>query len=281
MVIVRLFKFLAYAAVIFWSLLVLLPFIFVSLFGLKSNTAIFSNPLGLFDFVPQWQNYVTAWNAGPSSSATIGVFFLNSAIIAITALITSLSISVPAAYFTSFLTRAWNQRILLLVIVGTVVPIIMLVIPYFRAFNALGLLNNPVATGIVYGALNIPTAFLLMNRFFIDFPREVLEAGMLDGLGPFRTFIRLVLPLSKGQIVAVSVLNLIFAWTDYQISIVLLTKRDAQPISVGLLSFIGDFSADYGPMFAGLTLASLPVLILYVFFSRYVTKGIALGGISK
>jgi ABC-type glycerol-3-phosphate transport system permease component len=281
MVIVRLFKFLAYAAVIFWSLLVLLPFIFVSLFGLKSNTAIFSNPLGLFDFVPQWQNYVTAWNAGPNSSATIGVFFLNSAIIAITALITSLSISVPAAYFTSFLTRAWNQRILLLVIVGTVVPIIMLVIPYFRAFNALSLLNNPVATGVVYGALNIPTAFLLMNRFFIDFPREVLEAGMLDGLGPFRTFIRLVLPLSKGQIVAVSVLNLIFAWTDYQISIVLLTKRDAQPISVGLLSFIGDFSADYGPMFAGLTLASLPVLILYVFFSRYVTKGIALGGISK
>jgi ABC-type glycerol-3-phosphate transport system permease component len=281
MVIARMLKFLVYAAVIFWSLLVLLPFIFVSLFGLKSNTAIFSNPLGLFDFVPQWQNFITAWNAGPSSSATIGVFFLNSAIIAITALITSLSISVPAAYFTSFLTRAWNQRILLLVIVGTVVPIIMLVIPYFRAFNALGLLNNPVATGIVYGALNIPTAFLLMNRFFIDFPREVLEAGMLDGLGPFRTFIRLVLPLSKGQIVAVSVLNLIFAWTDYQISIVLLTKRDAQPISVGLLSFIGDFSADYGPMFAGLTLASLPVLILYVFFSRYVTKGIALGGISK
>jgi ABC-type glycerol-3-phosphate transport system permease component len=281
MVIAKMLKFVAYAAVIFWSLLVLLPFIFVSLFGLKSNTAIFSNPLGLFDFVPQWQNYVTAWNAGPSSSATIGVFFLNSAIIAITALITSLSISVPAAYFTSFLTRAWNQRILLLVIVGTVVPIIMLVIPYFRAFNALSLLNNPVATGVVYGALNIPTAFLLMNRFFIDFPREVLEAGMLDGLGPFRTFIRLVLPLSKGQIVAVSVLNLIFAWTDYQISIVLLTKRAAQPISVGLLSFIGDFSADYGPMFAGLTLASLPVLILYVFFSRYVTKGIALGGISK
>jgi ABC-type glycerol-3-phosphate transport system permease component len=77
------------------------------------------------------------------------------------------------------------------------------------------------------------------------------------------------------------VLNLIFAWTDYQIAIVLLTRRDAQPISVGLLSFIGDFSADYGPMFAGLTLASLPVLLLYVFFSRYVTKGIALGGISK
>jgi ABC-type glycerol-3-phosphate transport system permease component len=281
MVIVKMLKLLVYAAVIFWSLLVLLPFIFVSLFGLKSNTAIYSNPLGLFDFAPQWENYVTAWNAGPGSDATIGVFFLNSAIIAITALATSLSISVPAAYFTSFLTRAWNQRILLLVIVGTVVPIIMLVIPYFRAFNALGLLNNPVATGIVYGALNIPTAFLLMNRFFIDFPREVLEAGMLDGLGPFRTFLRLVLPLSKGQIVAVSVLNLIFAWTDYQIAIVLLTRRDAQPISVGLLSFIGDFSADYGPMFAGLTLASLPVLLLYVFFSRYVTKGIALGGISK
>jgi ABC-type glycerol-3-phosphate transport system permease component len=271
----------AYVAVIAWTALILLPFFFVSLFGLKSNTAIFANPLGIFDFVPQWQNYVTAWNAGPSSDATIGVFFMNSAIIAITALLTSLGVAVPAAYFTSFLTRQWNQRILLAVIAGTVVPIILLVIPYFRAFNELGLLNNTVATGIIYGSLNIPTAFLLMNRFFIDFPREILEAALLDGLGPLGTFLKLVLPLSKGPIVAVSILNLVFAWTDYQISIVLLNRRDSQPISVGLLSFIGDFSADYGPMFAGLALASLPVLLLYIIFSRYITKGIALGGMSK
>lgn len=270
-----------YLAVTFWTLLVVLPFIFVSLFGLKSNTAIFANPLGLFDFQPIWENYVIAWNAGPSSDATIGVFFVNSAIIAITALVVSLGLSIPSAYYTSFLTRKWNQRILLLVIVGTVVPIIMLVIPYFRAYNSLGLLNNPWATGVVYGALNIPTAFLLMNRFFIDFPREILEAGLIDGLGPVRTLRKLVLPLSKGQIVAVSILNLVFAWTDYQISIVLLNSRESQPISVGLLSFIGDFSADYGPMFAGLTLASVPILIIYIIFSRYVTKGIALGGISR
>lgn len=270
-----------YLAVTFWTLLVVMPFIFVSLFGLKSNTAIFANPLGLFDFQPIWENYVIAWNAGPSSDATIGVFFVNSAIIAITALVVSLGLSIPSAYYTSFLTRKWNQRILLLVIVGTVVPIIMLVIPYFRAYNSLGLLNNPWATGVVYGALNIPTAFLLMNRFFIDFPREILEAGLIDGLGPIRTLRKLVLPLSKGQIVAVSILNLVFAWTDYQISIVLLISRESQPISVGLLSFIGDFSADYGPMFAGLTIASVPILIIYIIFSRYVTKGIALGGISR
>lgn len=270
-----------YLAVTFWTLLVVMPFILVSLFGLKSNTAIFANPLGLFDFQPIWENYVIAWNAGPSSDATIGVFFVNSAIIAFTALVVSLGLSIPSAYFTSFLTRKWNQRILLLVIVGTVVPIIMLVIPYFRAYNSLGLLNNPWATGVVYGALNIPTAFLLMNRFFIDFPREMLEAGLIDGLGPIRTLRKLVLPLSKGQIVAVSILNLVFAWTDYQISIVLLISRESQPISVGLLSFIGDFSADYGPMFAGLTIASVPILIIYIIFSRYVTKGIALGGISR
>lgn len=270
----------AYVLVIFWTVLVLSPFFFVSLFGLKSNTAIFSNPLGIFDFVPQWQNYVTAWNAGPSD-ATIGVFFLNSAIIVTTALATSLSVSVPAAYFTSFLSARWNQRILLVVIAGTIVPIILLVIPFFRAYNELGLLNNPWATGVVYGVLNIPTAFLLMNRFFIDFPREMLEAGLIDGLGPIRTLFKLVLPLSKGQIVAVSVLNMVFSWTDYQISIVLLNRRDSQPISVGLLSFIGDFSADYGPMFAGLSLGSVPIIIVYVIFSRYITKGIALGGISK
>jgi raffinose/stachyose/melibiose transport system permease protein len=276
----RIGRLIAYVAVLFWTVLVLFPFVSVAFFALKSNAAIFSNPIALWGFEPQWQNFLVAWNAGPGQS-NIGVFFMNSAIIAITALTVSLTISIPAAYFTSFLSTKVNRRILLFVIAGTVVPIIMLVIPYFRAYNALGLLNNPMATGMIYGILNIPTAFLLMNRFFIDFPREVLEAGLLDGLGPVRTLFKLVLPLSKGQIVAVSILNLIFAWTDYQISIVLLNRRDAQPISVGMLSFIGDFSANYGPMFAGLTLASLPVLILYIIFSRYVTKGIALGGISK
>jgi ABC-type glycerol-3-phosphate transport system permease component len=143
------------------------------------------------------------------------------------------------------------------------------------------MLNKPIAAGVAYGVLAIPTTFLLMNRFFVDFPREILEAGLLDGLSNLRIFGRLVLPLSLGQIVAVGILTLIWAWGDSQIAIVLLQSQESQPISVGMLSFAGDFTTDLGTTFAGLTIAAIPPVILYIILSKYVTKGIALGGISK
>jgi ABC-type glycerol-3-phosphate transport system permease component len=167
------------------------------------------------------------------------------------------------------------------VLTGTVVPIILLVIPYFQAYNQLDLLNKPIAAGVAYGTLAIPTTFLLMNRFFIDFPREILEAAVLDGLSTFRLFLRVVLPLSLGQIVSVGILTLIWAWGDSQIAIVLLYDQRAQPISVGMLSFAGDFTTNLGATFAGLSIAAIPPVVLYVILSKYVTKGIALGGISK
>ena len=157
----------------------------------------------------------------------------------------------------------------------------MLVIPYFKAYNQFGLLNKPIVTGVAYGVLAIPTTFLLMNRFFLDFPREVLEAGLLDGLSNSKIFRKLVLPLSVGQIVSVGILTLIWAWGDSQIAIVLLQSQSAQPISVGMLSFAADFTTNLGATFAGLSMAAIPPIILYVILSKYVTKGIALGGITK
>ena len=116
---------------------------------------------------------------------------------------------------------------------------------------------------------------------FTDFPREILEAGLLDGLSNYKIFNKLVLPLSKDQIVSVGILTLVWAWGDSQIAIVLLQNQSAQPISVGMLSFAGDFTTNYGVTIAGLTMASIPPIILYIILSKYVTKEIALGGITK
>jgi raffinose/stachyose/melibiose transport system permease protein len=249
------------------------------LFGTKATSQIYSSPLALL-YSPEWSNFTNAWNAGPGDS-TIGIWFINSALLVTTALAVSLGVAVPAAYFTIFLPPKVNRRVMVTVLAGTVVPTILLVIPYFKAYNQYGMLNKPIAAGVAYGVLAIPTTFLLMNRFFVDFPREILEAGLLDGLSNFRIFRRLVLPLSIGQIVSVGILTLIWAWGDSQIAIVLLQSQESQPIAVGMLSFAGDFTTDLGATFAGLSIAAIPPVILYIILSKYVTKGIALGGISK
>jgi len=274
-VISKLFSFLSIWG---WTALVLAPFIFIMLFSTKSTGDIYNKPLSII-YKPEWKNFSDAWNTVGES--TMGEFFINTALLVGTALLVSLLVAVPAAYFTIFLSPKSQRRVLTVVLTGTVVPIILLVIPYFQAYSQFGLLNKPIATGVAYGTLAIPTTFLLMNRFFIDFPREILEAGVLDGLSNLRLFLKLVLPLSVGQIISVGILTLIWAWGDSQIAIVLLYDQAAQPISVGMLSFAGDFTTNLGATFAGLTIAAIPPIILYVFLSKYVTKGIALGGISK
>lgn len=272
-------KLLARIGVWGWTALVLAPFIFIMLFGTKTTMEIYSKPLALV-YKPEWQNFVVAWNAGPDEG-TIGIWFVNTFLLVATALAVSLIVAVPAAYFTIFLPPKVNRRVMVTVLAGTTVPNILLVIPYFKAYNQLHLINYPIFTGVAYGVLAIPTTFLLMNRFFLDFPREILEAGLLDGLTNMRIFRKLVMPLSIGQIVSVGILTLIWAWGDSQIAIVLLQSQKAQPISVGMLSFAGDFTTNLGATFAGLTMAAIPPVILYIILSKYVTKGIALGGISK
>jgi ABC-type glycerol-3-phosphate transport system permease component len=262
-----------------WTVLVLIPFFFIMLFATKDTTDIYGKPLALI-YKPNWANFSGAWNAGPGEG-TIGVWFINTGLLVTTALIVSLVVAVPAAYFTIFLSLKQNRAVMITVLSGTVVPTILLVIPYFKAYNQFGLLNKPIVTGVAYGVLAIPTTFLLMNRFFLDFPREVLEAGLLDGLSNSKIFRKLVLPLSVGQIVSVGILTLIWAWGDSQIAIVLLQSQSAQPISVGMLSFAADFTTNLGATFAGLSMAAIPPVILYIILSKYVTKGIALGGITK
>jgi ABC-type glycerol-3-phosphate transport system permease component len=248
------------------------------LFGTKTTSDIYNRPLSI-NYEPEWKNFTDAWNTVGQS--TMGDFFINTLLLVSAALLVSLGVAVPAAYFTIFLSQKQQQRVLTVVLAGTIVPVILLVIPYFQAYSQLGLLNIPIATGVAYGVLAIPTTFLLMNRFFIDFPREILEAGVLDGLSNLQLFRKVVLPLSKGQTVSVGILTLIWSWGDSQIAIVLLYDQVAQPISVGMLSFAGDFTTNLGATFAGLSIASIPPIILYIILSKYVTKGIALGGISK
>ena len=272
-------KFFAQLGVWGWTALVLIPFFFIMLFGTKDTSDIYGRPLNLV-YKPQWSNFSSAWNVGGVQGA-IGHWFINTGILVATALFVSLVVAVPAAYFTIFLPPKANRRVMVTVLSGTVVPTILLVIPYFKAYNQYHMLNKPIFAGLAYGVLAIPTTFLLMNRFFLDFPREVLEAGLLDGLSNSKIFRKLVLPLSVGQIVSVGILTLIWAWGDSQIAIVLLQSQESQPISVGMLSFAADFTTNLGGTFAGLSMAAIPPVILYIILSKYVTKGIALGGITK
>lgn len=259
-----------------WTLLVLAPFVMISLLSLRSNVDVYAHPLGFGgEYHPE--NLASAWR-GPLGSSGMRVFFGNTVLAAVTALVVNLAAGATAAYFATRLSprlRRWYLRLFLL---GSVVPFVLLLIPYYRAYSTLGLVSSPVALGVGYGALGLPTTVLVLNAFFRDFPRDITDAAQIDGLSEFSTYLRIVLPLSKGALTGVAMLLLVWVWSETQLGIVLLQESESQTVAVGLLGFRTQFTSDLGSLFAGLTISMMPILAMYLFFSRFVAKGIALGG---
>jgi ABC-type glycerol-3-phosphate transport system permease component len=275
----RLGRGLVQALLVAWTVFVLVPFVLIVLLAFRSNADIFAYPLGLGGDVIT-DNFARAWE-GPVGGSGLAVYFANSAVIAAATLATTLLAGLPAAFFSTRLSprlRTWFVRVFLM---AAVVPFVLLVIPYFQVFNSSGLINRPVVVGITYGVLALPTTVLLLHSFFVDFPDELVEAAALDGLSPVGAFVRIVLPLSKGAVFAVSLLALVFVWGESQLGIVLLQTSSEQSIAVGMLGFRGQWTSELGPIFAGLSIASVPIIVIYLAFNKYITKGIALGGVFR
>lgn len=258
------------------TVIVVFPFIFILLLSFRSMTDIYRNPLGLTgNWVPQ--NFVDAWN-GPPGGTGFGHYFLNSVVVVIVAVVLAAVIGALAAYFVSLLPARWRSRVLMIPLIATIVPTVALLIPFFQVFSAWGMLNNPVAVGVLYAGLSLPMTILILHAFFLDFPTELREAAALDGLGHLFTFVRVVIPLSRPSLLAVSLLNLIWVWGETQIAIVLLQKATSQTIPVGVLTFQSAFMSNLGPIFAGLSLATIPVLVVYFVFNRSISRGVSMGG---
>jgi len=262
-----------------WTFLVLAPFVLITLLSLRSNIDIYAHPLGIGGSY-HLSNFGTAWT-GPLGSSGMQSFFWNTIIAAWTALVVNLAAGTTAAYFATRLGARAQKWYVRLFLVANVVPIVLLLIPYYRVYNAIGLISDPVALGVAYGAFSLPTTVLVLHASFVDFPAELREAASIDGLGEFAAYLRIVLPLSKGAITSVSMLLLVWVWSETQIGIVLLQDASSQTVAVGLLGFVGQFTSDLGPLFAGLTIAMMPIVVLYLVFGRSITKGIALGGVFR
>jgi ABC-type glycerol-3-phosphate transport system permease component len=261
---------------IFWSLLGITPFILIILLSFRSNGDIFSHPLGVGGSY-HIANYITAWN-GPPGTAGMAYYFRNSAEAAVVSLAVSLIAGSTAAYFATKLSKRAGQWLLRAFLFGTVVPFVLIVIPLYQGYNSVHGLNNPVMLGIAYGALSLPTTVLILFSFYQSFPVDLIDAAAVDGLGDFSTYARIVLPLSKAAITAVGIIILVYVWGEAQIGIILLQSAKSQTVAVGVLGFQGQFTSDMAPMFAALSIAIVPILILYLAFHRFITKGIALGG---
>ncbi len=259
-----------------WALVAfnLFAITWVILTAFKPHREIFEAPFGL-PKAPTFDNFATAWFQGD-----FGAAFLNTLVLTVVCGVVVLVLACPAAYMIARRTGFASSTLYMTFVAGIGVPLQVIIIPLYLIMQNMGLLNNRFGLGLAMVVVALPFSILLLTGFFSSLPNELREAAAIDGIGPVKTFVLIMLPLAKGGIITLATLNLISMWNETFLALVLIASRDKQVLSVALLNFINSqqySGADYGAIFAGVVILIVPMILIYSWLGRRIVEGMTMG----
>jgi multiple sugar transport system permease protein len=269
-----------------WDALTYLVFLFALVFfggpllwllslSVRDQTEIFITSLRLIPENPTLQNYTEVLY-----TAQFSVFLLNSLKLALAGSIGAMVISAPAAYAFSRLSFRGSGAFLVGVLALQMISPLVVVIPLYRYFDRLNLLDSYFSTSMVYIAILIPLATWMLKGFFDGIPPALDEAAMVDGCTRFGAFRRVTLPLILPGLTSVFVLTAILAWGEFVVPYVLISDPSRYPISIGILNFQGNYATNStNVLAAGGVLAMLPAIATFVILQRFIVRALTSGAI--
>jgi multiple sugar transport system permease protein len=208
-----------------------------------------------------------------------GGHLLTSLIIAVGSVGFSLIIAAPAAYALAHFKIRGAGVVLLGVLISQMVPGIVVANALYSAYNDLGMLNSIGGLILADSTLGIPFAMLILRAFMSSLPTSVVEAAWMDGAGPIRTFVSVVLPMCRNAMVTAALYTFLFTWGDFLFALTLTTTDNVRPVTLGIYTYLGSFVPDWSSVMATAVLASLPALVLLMVAQRFVAAGTTTGAV--
>ncbi|WEH42630.1 carbohydrate ABC transporter permease [Streptomyces sp. AM 2-1-1] len=239
--------------------------------SLKEPRQIAGSPLGL-PAPPTAHNFTHAW-----SSASLGPALVNSALITTLSLLLLVVLGSTAGYFLARRARGLGYGLYILFLLGIVLPFQLGMIPLYELVDSLGWLGTYQGMVLFYTGIQLPFTVFLYTGFARALPADYAQAALIDGCDHRQAFTRIVFPLLRPITGTVIILNAVFVWNDFFTPLLYLGGSDRETVPVRVFSFVGQYVSDYGLVFAGLVLAALPVLVVFLLLQRYVIKGFAGG----
>ncbi|GGM54253.1 sugar ABC transporter permease [Dactylosporangium sucinum] len=259
-----------------WAVLTTFPLVWAFVSAFKDDNEILTDAWSLPSHL-RWENWSRAW-----TEANIGRYFLNSAIVVSGALVLTMMLGAMAAYVLARYDLRFGRLIYFTFVGGMMFPVFLSLVPLFFVVKNLGLLSTHLGLILVYTAYSLPFTVFFLTAFFRTLPTEVGEAAMVDGCSHWGLFFRVMLPMAKPGLISVGIFNLLGHWNQYVLPIVLMQGEGAEKrwvLTQGLtaLTINQGYAGDYSALFAGMAIAMLPVLILYLAFQRQVQSGLTAG----
>ena len=263
----------SHALLTLWSIVVIVPFLWVVLSSFKTTKEILASP---FSLPAHWSfdNYVKAW-----TDAGIRDFFLNTVIVVGVALVLVMLLGAMCAYVLARFKFPGARFIYYSMLAGLTFPIFLAIVPLFFILKNGGLLNTLPGLIMVYVAFALPFTVFFLYSFFKTLPDDVYEAALMDGAGDWRTFFQIMLPMARPGIAAVAIFNFLGLWNQFLLPVALNTDQSKYVLTQGMASFASQagYAVDFGALFAAVVITVVPVLIVYVIFQRRLEGSVSQG----
>ncbi len=269
------FAVLAHVSLGLWALAVIIPIVYTVLGSFKDNTELFGAPLALPGHL-RWSNWAGAWE-----QAHIGRYMLNSLIVVTGGVAGTMLLGAMAAYVLARFPFPGNRLVYYYFVLGLSIPGVVALVPLFFVVQRLGLLDTHTGLILVYIGQSLPFTVFFLAAFFKTLPGEIAEAAAMDGASHTRTFFQIMMPMAKPALVSVTIFNILGQWNQYMFPLILIQDPDKWMLTQGIaqISTQAGYQAEWGPMFAALTISILPVLVVYAIFQRQIQTGLTAGAV--
>ncbi len=262
----------AYIVSFFAIAFTLLPITWLFMLSIKSKGETFTKPpKWIFD--PTINNYIKLWDNDLFKDT-----FFNSIYITIISIILSVTIALFAAYALKIYKIKFKTAFMQWLLLAYMLPEFLFVLPMFTIYQTLGIYDTYLGMAIIYQVHVLPFSIWMLRSFLEEIPKEIDDAAIIDGCGPIQAIFKIYLPLIIPGIVATAILNGIWVWNELAIALGL-TFFDSQPITVGVASFRGYASIDWGGMTSSAIIAILPMVLFAAFAQKHIVKGLTLGSV--
>ena len=250
-----------------------LPLLWLVMSSFKTNLELLTNAFAL---PAAWQfgNYVNAVRV-----AGLPRLFVNSLIVSSLSMVMNLAICSMAAFVLSRELFRGREVVLNLIVAGVLVPVIALMVPYFRLITVTGLYDSLFGLALTYAAINVPVSVFLLHGFMRGVPRELEEAAVIDGCGFGGRYARVLLPLSQVGLVTAGTFVFLFSWNEFIYALLLTSSVASRTLQLGIRFFVSQFFTDYTSMFAAITLAIIPSILVYILLHERIIRGLTAGAV--
>ena len=261
----------AYIVMLIFTVLTLGPLLWLLYSSLKPHQAIVRNIFAL-PTTFHIENYVTAWERG-----SLGIYFINSIIYTTVATTLTTFFALSAGYALAKFRYKISGLIYAFFIMGLLFPLTVAILPLYLQLRNFGLTGSRMGVVLAEAAFQLPLSIFIFSGFFRDVPWELQDAVNIDGGGIITFAVRVLVPISAPVVTTVTIITLIMSWNQFLLPLIVLSDQAMFTIPLGVMQFQGQFTTGWNYIMAFITLAIVPMLLLYIFLQRYIVAGLTAG----